>query len=151
MLSSAFARAAQRAVLWCLLITAPVYAVSSGVAQVIGPQQARRAAIHLDEPLRGWHDVLRAIGHDVSSAQLHRWSFERYCEMPAPAAVTLLDVRAFDSLSDDSPDATAPFGFALLPPAPIAPLAATSSPAHHSHAIAVLTGDGSRLDRPPKA
>lgn len=36
----------------------------------------------------------------------------------------------------------------VIPPAP---LAATSSPPRHSHAIAVLTGDGSRLDRPPKA
>ena len=63
--------------------------------------------------------------------------------MPAPAAVAVLDVRAFDSLGDDSPDATSPFGLALIPPAP---LAATLSPPRHSHAIAVLTGDGSRLD-----
>ena len=71
--------------------------------------------------------------------------------MPALAAVAVLEVRAFDSLGDDSPDATSPFGFALIPPAPIAPLAATSSPPRDSHAIAVLTGDGGRLDRPPKA
>lgn len=151
MLSSAFARAAHRAVLWCLLITAPVYPVSSSVAQVTGPQHARRAAVQFDEPLRGWHEVLRAIGHDVSSAQLHRSSFERHCQVPAPAAVVVHEVRAFDSLGDDSSDATPPFGFALIPPAPIAPLAATSSPPHDSHVIAVLTGGGSRLDRPPKA
>jgi hypothetical protein len=147
MLSSAFARAAQRTIVWCLLIAAPVYAVSAGVAQVIGSQQTRRAAVHLDQPLRGWHDVPLAIGHDVSRAQLHRSSLERHC--PVPAAVAALDVRAFDSLADDASDAASAFGFALVPPAPIAPLAATSSPPRHSHAIAVLTGDGRRLDRPP--
>jgi hypothetical protein len=151
MLSSAFARAAQRTVLWCLLIAAPVYAVSSGVSQVIGPRHAGRAAVHLDEPLRGWHEALRAIGRDVSSVQLHHSTFDRHCHVPAPAAVAVLDVRAVDSLGDDSPDATSLFGFALISPASIAPLAATSSPPSRSHVMAVLTGDGSRLERPPKA
>ena len=151
MSSSAFARAAQRAVLWCLLIAAPVYSVSSSVAQVIGPQHARRAAVHSDEPLRGWHEVLRAIGHGVSNEQIHRSNFERHCQMPAPVVLAVLEVRAFDSLGDDSFDANSFFGLALVPPALITALTATSTPPRHRHAIVALTGEGSRLDRPPKA
>lgn len=151
MLSRAFARVAQRAVLWCLLVAAPMYGVSSAVAQVIGPQHTRRAAIHIDEPFVGWQDMRRAIGHDVSGAPLHRAAVEEPCQGPGPDTVTVLDARVLDSLDDDSPDATSGFGLAMTPAAPIEPPQTSTSPPRHSHAIAVLTYDGSRLDRPPKA
>jgi len=151
MLPQAFARVAQRAVLWCLLVAAPLYGVPSAVAQVIGSHHTRRAAIHIDEPFSGWRDVQRVIGHDVSGAQLHHSTFEEQCQGFAPAAVAVLDARVFDSLGDDSPDATSGFGLAMTRAAPLEPPEASSSPPCDSHGIAVLTCDGGRLDRPPKA
>jgi hypothetical protein len=148
MLTSVFARAAQRAVVWCLLIAAPVYAVTSSVAQVTGSAHARRALLQ-SEPLALALDWQRTIGNDVSA--LRQAMVARQCHLPTLAVDVALDAAVFDTLGDDSPDAASALGFALVPVMPIEPLAPAMAPPCDSGAIAVLTREGTRLDRPPKA
>jgi hypothetical protein len=156
-------RLVRRMLVWCLLVTLPIYGISATVTQWLGPLHFHMSPSSIDDELADWQDfrrvdhisdaTIRSHTHSFMSGHSHSELARHHHFAGDPTLIALGADGHDDAPNDVATSAAMPLVFiAVAMPVPTHGAVPTASAPWLSMQLSrIRSADARRLERPPNA